>query len=263
MVKKIIREVLLLGLILGFWISYAAFGQTEKPIPNYQTIYNPMATIKDALVRQLNEANISFGYVPEFGSVFICEIQGNLEKMNEQTLELIKSFGSLLEIEDKENVCVIIKYSDELGTEEYVIVAPKMNIADVERWEIFASNTGESMQLIQIMENITAKKAYSLIKSYHQGCPCHRKNFVIMDVRTPEEYTEGHIVDAINLNYYSKTFKNELNKFDKNKTYLVYCRSGRRSGIALNIMKELGFTEVYNILGGITQWEAKGLPIIK
>ncbi len=70
----------------------------------------------------------------------------------------------------------------------------------------------------------------------------------------------GHIENAINLNYYSKTFKDELSELDKSKTYLIYCRSGRRSGIALDIMKELGFTEVYNILGGITQWEAEGLP---
>lgn len=115
----------------------------------------------------------------------------------------------------------------------------------------------------QIIENITPEKAYSLIQSYREGCPCNRENFVIIDVRTPEEYANGHIENAINLDYYSETFKDELNKLDKNKAYLIYCRSGRRTGTVLDIMKELGFTEVYNMLGGITQWEAKGLPIIK
>ena len=102
-----------------------------------------------------------------------------------------------------------------------------------------------------------------MIQSYREGCPCNRENFVIIDVRTPEEYANGHIENAINLDYYSKTFKDELNKLDKNKAYLIYCRSGRRTGTVLDIMKGLGFTEVYNMLGAITQWEAKGLPIIK
>ena len=72
----------------------------------------------------------------------------------------------------------------------------------------------------QIIENITPEKAYSLIQSYREGCPCNRENFVIIDVRTPEEYANGYIENAINLDYYSKTFKDELNKLDKNKAYL-------------------------------------------
>jgi len=222
-----------------------------------------MVTMEDALLRQLNEANISFSYVPGFGSVFICEVQGNLKKINEQVIELIKSFKPMLKIEDKENICVVIKYSGELKKEEYVIVVPKMNIADIERWKIFSSGIETSAQLIQIIENITPKKVYSLIQSYRQGCPCCRGNFIIIDVRTPEEYANGHIENAINLNYYSKTFKDELNKLDRNKTYFIYCRTGGRSGMALDTMKELGFTKVYNMLGGITQWEAEGLPTIK
>ena len=63
----------------------------------------------------------------------------------------------------------------------------------------------------QIIENITPEKAYSLIQSYREGCPCNRENFVIIDVRTPEEYANGHIENAINLDYYSKTFKDDLN----------------------------------------------------
>jgi len=54
-----------------------------------------------------------------------------------------------------------------------------------------------------------------------------------------------------------------LNNLDKNKTYLIYCRSGARSGSALDIMAELNFREVYNILGGINQWKAEGFPTVK
>ncbi|MEA1963508.1 MAG: rhodanese-like domain-containing protein [Candidatus Aerophobetes bacterium] len=263
MVKKIIKEVLLLFLILGFWINYTAFSQTEKPIPNYQTIYDSMVTMKNVLAGQLNEANVSFSYIPGFGSIFICEVQGNLEKIIEQETELIKSFEPLLKIEDKESICVVIKYEGKPKKEEYVIVAPKMSIADVEGWKIFSSGIGTSAQSIQIIEDITPEKVYSLIQSYRQGCSCRMKNFGIIDVRTPEEYANGHIENAINLNYYSKTFRDELDKLDRSKTYFIYCRSGIRSKKALNIMKELGFTKVYNMLGGITQWEAKGLPTTK
>ena len=111
---------------------------------------------------------------------------------------------------------------------------------------------------IQIIENITPEEVNTLIQENKDN-----PNFVILDVRTPEEYLSGHIENAVNLDYYSDTFRNDLDKLDKNKTYIIYCRSGGRSGNALNIMKELDFREVYNVLGGITKWKSEGLPTKK
>lgn len=108
----------------------------------------------------------------------------------------------------------------------------------------------------EIIEDITPREAYDFILD-NRG----NQDFVILDVRTPEEYRAGHIPGAVNLDFYTDTFREELNKLDKNKKYLIYCRSGRRSGIVLGIAKELGFTEAYNMLGGIIQWEEEGLPI--
>jgi len=110
----------------------------------------------------------------------------------------------------------------------------------------------------QIIEDIAIGQAYALIQD-NQGNP----DFAIIDVRTAEEYANGYIRTAINSDYYSATFTDELNRLDKDKAYLIYCRSGRRSASALDIMKGLGFGEVYNMLGGILQWEAEGLPIVK
>jgi len=110
----------------------------------------------------------------------------------------------------------------------------------------------------QIIEDITPQEAFALIQD-NQNNP----DFVIIDVRTPEEFAEGHIENAVNLDYYSETFRDELNKLDKNKTYLIYCRSGRRSSNALSVMEELGFREAYNVLGGIIEWKAEGLPIVE
>jgi len=106
------------------------------------------------------------------------------------------------------------------------------------------------------IESITPEEAYALIQKNKDN-----PNFVILDVRTPEEFANEHIENAINLDYYSETFRDDLSKLDKNKTYLIYCRSGHRSENSLNIMKELNFREVYNMLGGIIRWKAEGLPI--
>ena len=107
----------------------------------------------------------------------------------------------------------------------------------------------------QTIENITSQNAFSLIQD-NQGNP----DFLILDVRTPAEFASGHIENALNLDFYSETFRNELNNLNKNKTYLVYCKVGGRSQNTLNIMAELNFKEVYNMAGGITAWKAEGFP---
>ena len=86
--------------------------------------------------------------------------------------------------------------------------------------------------------------------------------FVILDVKSPGEYCEEHIEQALNIDYNSKVFKAELDKRDRNKKYLVYCRSGHRSSNAVKIMIELGFTDIHNLSGGIRRWKGEGLPIV-
>jgi rhodanese-related sulfurtransferase len=102
--------------------------------------------------------------------------------------------------------------------------------------------------------NITPSDAYALIRN--------SSNLVIIDVRTPQEYQSGRLDEAINLDYYSHGFLNNLTSLDKNSTYLIYCRRGIRGGLALGIMRDLGFKEVYNIAGGLTQWAQEGRPMI-
>lgn len=67
-----------------------------------------------------------------------------------------------------------------------------------------------------------------------------------VDVRTPEEYNQGHIEGALNIDFRQDNFAEEINKLDKGRKYLVYCRSGNRSGQAVEIMRGLGFTDVTN-----------------
>lgn len=84
---------------------------------------------------------------------------------------------------------------------------------------------------------------------------------VVLDVRTPEEYAEGHLPNAQLLNFYDEQFREKLEQLDKNKTYYVYCRSGGRSSRAVALMREMGFQRVYNLEGGIMQWQAAKLPV--
>lgn len=91
----------------------------------------------------------------------------------------------------------------------------------------------------------------------------NNSNLIILDVRTKEEFDGGHLNNAINLDVNSDKFREEVGKLDKNKKYLVYCRSGKRSKTAQGIMKEMGFKEVMNMTGGFLDWEKAGLPFKK
>ncbi|MFA6458924.1 MAG: rhodanese-like domain-containing protein [Candidatus Paceibacterota bacterium] len=75
-------------------------------------------------------------------------------------------------------------------------------------------------------------------------------NMTVIDVRTPEEYASGHIEGAINIDFYAPDFTQQLEKLSKAGAYSIYCRSGSRSGKALDIMKDLGFTDFKDLRGG-------------
>ena len=103
--------------------------------------------------------------------------------------------------------------------------------------------------------NVSAQEAHSLIQE-KQDDP----DFIIIDVRTPDEYNTGHAKGAINIDYNSDSFEDRMAELDKTREYLVYCRSGNRSSGAIKVMEELGFTMIYHMNGGIIDWNAEGLP---
>jgi rhodanese-related sulfurtransferase len=85
---------------------------------------------------------------------------------------------------------------------------------------------------------------------------------VVLDVRTPGEYQSGHLTNAVNVDYEGMNFEGEVNKLDKTKTYAVYCRSGRRSGLATEVMAKNGFKSIFNLNGGIIDWQNAGMPVV-
>jgi rhodanese-related sulfurtransferase len=88
------------------------------------------------------------------------------------------------------------------------------------------------------------------------------KEVQLVDARTPEEFQEKHIANAINANILADDFEQRVAPLDKNKPVLVYCKSGVRSANAAAKLKAMGFTNIIDLDGGITQWVAEGKPVV-
>jgi len=84
------------------------------------------------------------------------------------------------------------------------------------------------------------------------------ENAIILDVRTPEEFETSRIPNSKNIDFYNpQNFMLEIEKLDKDNSYYVYCRTGVRSANSCQLMNELGFDKVYNLLGGIVEWKGE------
>ena len=90
-----------------------------------------------------------------------------------------------------------------------------------------------------------------------------KPNVVLLDVRTPEEFAEGHLQGAVNVDFKNENFSTKVDSLDKTKQYEVYCRSGHRSGESVKLMKEKGFDKVHDLKGGILNWQEKGNAVVK
>ena len=83
----------------------------------------------------------------------------------------------------------------------------------------------------------------------------------VIDVRTPKEFAEGHLKGAKNIDFLGDRFEESLAKLDRDKPYLVHCRSGRRSTASLKVFEKLGFKKIYHLDGGVNAWTKAGLPL--
>ncbi len=108
------------------------------------------------------------------------------------------------------------------------------------------------------VQDVTPAEAEALIQS-HQGDP----GFIILDVRTPAEFDSGHIAGALNacVMFCNTSFEEAIADLDRSASYLVYCGSAHRSPTAAARMLEQGFTHVYQMTGGLSQWQNEGRPV--
>ena len=102
--------------------------------------------------------------------------------------------------------------------------------------------TAQTKEVIKVADVITFNKGIS------------NDDVQLIDVRTPEEFKDGHIENAILIDIKSVDFRNKIQKLDTEKPVYLYCKSGKRSGTASKVLKELGFKEIVDLEGGYLAW---------
>jgi phage shock protein E len=106
-------------------------------------------------------------------------------------------------------------------------------------------------------------KATQLVDANEAAKLIADKKVVLLDVRTADEFADGHIAGATNIASHKPDFKEQLEKLDKNQSYLVYCAGGFRSAKSCKVMNELNFKSLYDLKGGIHAWQEAGKPVEK
>ena len=110
------------------------------------------------------------------------------------------------------------------------------------------------MGLLDKFKKSTNKTKSEILSKEEFKALVENANVTLIDVRTPEEFKEGKIFHAKNINYFDHDFQSKINELDKSKTVYIYCRSGNRSQKAAKKMKNLGFQHIVDLEGGYMNW---------
>jgi rhodanese-related sulfurtransferase len=108
-------------------------------------------------------------------------------------------------------------------------------------------------------KEVSKNKVVALKPDDFKSTLASKPDAVLVDVRTPDEYSEGIIDGAINIDFKDPSFGEKINALDKSKPYFLYCLSGKRSGDAAIQMDSAGFTSIYTLKGGFKDWKNAGL----
>ena len=104
--------------------------------------------------------------------------------------------------------------------------------------------------------NISVQEAKALLASPPDG-------LIILDVRTPQEFSEGHLAGARNMDFFGQHFERQMAELPKDAPLLVYCRTGKRSAAAAEALSDSGKTRIFHLYQGIEGWKEAGLPLEK
>jgi rhodanese-related sulfurtransferase len=110
-------------------------------------------------------------------------------------------------------------------------------------------------------EEDVSKGEVKLVTAEEMQTLLEQKDVQLVDVRTPEEYKEGYIANSQNIDFNSPTFEKDIEKLDKTKPVILYCKAGGRSLKCSQKLLDAGFIKIYDLEGGITQWKFKGFDI--
>ncbi len=106
--------------------------------------------------------------------------------------------------------------------------------------------------------HVDARQAGELLSG-----PDKKNSPIIIDIRTSDEFREGHLKGARQIDFLEEGFAEKVRKLDRSRPYLIHCRSGGRSSRSLALWKKMKFKKVYHLDGGILAWEKAGLPVVK
>jgi LPXTG-site transpeptidase (sortase) family protein len=138
-------------------------------------------------------------------------------------------------------------------TPKYFATRRLIIFADIKEIPKVGTASEEETQAGEItsVENISVEEIYEIMTG--------GEDYILLDVRTPEEFSEGHLEGAVHIPV--NELEGRLAELSKDKPIIVYCKSGGRSSTAANLLVENGFTQIYNMSGGILDWEQKGYPM--
>ena len=127
-------------------------------------------------------------------------------------------------------------------------------------WSVFLALTLAAATLAAgpAVTDVTVAQAGKLTQE-RSGKP----DFMILDVRTPGEFADGHLVGAVNIDVQAPDFEMRVKLLDRARTYLVYCRTGNRSRRAVQAMERLGFRSILHMTQGIVGWQEQKLPVFR
>jgi|SRR5690554_949195 len=115
------------------------------------------------------------------------------------------------------------------------------------------NQTNDPSEQAAVIRSVDSQEAKTLLEE--------DKDLILLDVRTPEEFAEGHLKGAINIDFYATDFQQQLAHLNPHQRYMVYCAVGGRSGKTGQMMEEMGFREVYNVTEGFAELSTKGIPV--
>ena len=120
-----------------------------------------------------------------------------------------------------------------------------------------------SFNFISCAQSTSAKKSEVVSLITPQELKVKMGEVQLIDVRTPQEFAEGHLEGAVLIDYMGADFMNKMSKLDKTKDLYIYCRSGNRSGKAARKLESMGFSKVYDLKGGILNWNQNNMKVVK
>ena len=128
------------------------------------------------------------------------------------------------------------------------------------------TNTTEIPEMPEKQQEAEAPEVYPSVEVDAAAAAAMIKEtpeIVVLDIRTPEEFSEGHIKGAKNIDFNAADFEAKLSELDRGATYLMHCRSGGRSGKAMPIFEKLKFENIIHLNTGFLDWVESGQPVEK